>query len=46
MGDSLMVPLEVPARMVTYFAACEHPEEYTGSIFWAEREMAELGITG
>lgn len=44
MDDSLMVPLDVPARMLVYFAACENPSEYAGRIFWAEREMAELGI--
>ena len=30
--------------MLVYFAACENPLEYAGRIFWAEREMAELGI--
>ncbi len=44
LDDSMMVPLEVPARMLVYFAACENPLEYAGRIFWAEREMAELGI--
>jgi hypothetical protein len=23
---------------------CEKPQEYTGRLFWAEREMAEMGI--
>jgi NAD(P)-dependent dehydrogenase (short-subunit alcohol dehydrogenase family) len=39
------VPMSTPARMMVYFAACENPEEYTGRIFWAEREMADMGIT-
>lgn len=38
------VPMSTPARMMVYFAACENPAEYTGRIFWAEREMAEMGI--
>jgi len=38
------VPMTVPARMIVYFAACEEPAEYTGRLFWAEREMAALGI--
>jgi len=44
LDDSVAVPMTVPARMLVYFAACEHPMEYTGRLFWAEREMAELGI--
>ena len=39
-----MVPLEVPARLLTYFAACKDPNEYTGRIFWAERDLPALGI--
>ncbi len=38
------VPMEVPSRMIAYFAACEDPKEYTGRLFWAERELAEMGI--
>ena len=34
----------VPSRMIVYFSACENPEEYTGRLFWAERELAEMGI--
>jgi hypothetical protein len=30
--------------MLVYFAACEDPWEYTGRLFWAEREMAVMGI--
>ena len=44
LDDSVAVPMTVPARMLVYFAACEDPMEYTGRLFWAEREMAELGI--
>lgn len=39
-----MVDTGVPARMIVYFAACEHPEEYTGRLFAAEREMKALGL--
>jgi NAD(P)-dependent dehydrogenase (short-subunit alcohol dehydrogenase family) len=44
LDDSVAVPMTVPARMLVYFAACEDPWEYTGRLFWAEREMAALGI--
>ena len=32
------------ARVLAYFAACENPLEYTGRVFFAERELAELGL--
>jgi len=44
LDPSVAVPMTVPARMLVYFSACENPFEYTGRIFWAEREMAEMGI--
>jgi NAD(P)-dependent dehydrogenase (short-subunit alcohol dehydrogenase family) len=44
LDDSVAVPMTVPARMLVYFAACENPMEYTGRLFWAEREMADMGI--
>jgi NAD(P)-dependent dehydrogenase (short-subunit alcohol dehydrogenase family) len=44
LDDSVAVSMEVPARMLVYFAACAEPMEYTGRLFWAEREMRELGI--
>jgi NAD(P)-dependent dehydrogenase (short-subunit alcohol dehydrogenase family) len=43
-GDNRPVPTEVPARMIVYFASCDNPEEYTGRLFWAEREMTDMGI--
>jgi NAD(P)-dependent dehydrogenase (short-subunit alcohol dehydrogenase family) len=43
-GDKRPVAMTVPARMIVYFASCEKPQEYTGRLFWAEREMAEMGI--
>jgi NAD(P)-dependent dehydrogenase (short-subunit alcohol dehydrogenase family) len=43
-GDVRPVPTAVPARMIVYFASCEQPEEYTGRLFWAEREMADMGV--
>jgi len=36
--------MTVPARMMIYFAACEDPMEYTGRLFWAERELAVFGL--
>jgi NAD(P)-dependent dehydrogenase (short-subunit alcohol dehydrogenase family) len=39
------VPMTVPARMIVYFASCAKPAEYTGRIFWAEREMAAMEIS-
>jgi NAD(P)-dependent dehydrogenase (short-subunit alcohol dehydrogenase family) len=44
LDNSVAVPLTVPSRMLVYFARCENPMEYTGRLFWAEREMAEMGI--
>jgi NAD(P)-dependent dehydrogenase (short-subunit alcohol dehydrogenase family) len=44
LDDSVAVPMEVPARMLVYFAACADPAEYTGRLFWAERELRELGL--
>ena len=44
LDDSVAVPMTVPSRMLVYFAACENPWEYTGRLFWAEREMASMGI--
>ncbi len=43
-GDNRPVPTTVPARMIVYFSSCEDPNEYTGRLFWAEREMAALGV--
>ena len=34
----------IHARMLAYFAACADPAEYTGRLFWAERELRELGL--
>jgi NAD(P)-dependent dehydrogenase (short-subunit alcohol dehydrogenase family) len=44
-GDNRPVQMAVPARMIVYFASCENPNEYTGRLFWAEREMADMGIS-
>ncbi len=44
LDNSVAVPMTVPSRMIVYFSACENPKEYTGRLFWAEREMAELNI--
>jgi NAD(P)-dependent dehydrogenase (short-subunit alcohol dehydrogenase family) len=44
LDDSVAVPMQVPARMLVYFAACADPMEYTGRLFWAERELKELGL--
>jgi NAD(P)-dependent dehydrogenase (short-subunit alcohol dehydrogenase family) len=43
-GDNRPVPTTVPARMIVYFASCENPAEYTGRLFWAERELADMRI--
>jgi NAD(P)-dependent dehydrogenase (short-subunit alcohol dehydrogenase family) len=42
--DAKMVSMDVPARVLAYFAACENPIEYTGRVFFAERELAALGL--
>jgi NAD(P)-dependent dehydrogenase (short-subunit alcohol dehydrogenase family) len=44
LDDSVAVPVTVPSRMLVYFARCENPMEYTGRLFWAEREMAQMAI--
>ncbi|KHK90265.1 SDR family NAD(P)-dependent oxidoreductase [Novosphingobium malaysiense] len=44
LDPSVAVPMAVPARMIIYFSACEDPWEYTGRLFWAEREMEAMGI--
>lgn len=44
LDPTLSVPMTVPARMIVYFSACENPAEYTGRLFWAERELADMGI--
>jgi NAD(P)-dependent dehydrogenase (short-subunit alcohol dehydrogenase family) len=44
LDDSVAVSMEVPARMLVYFAACAEPMEYTGRLFWAERELKEFGL--
>jgi NAD(P)-dependent dehydrogenase (short-subunit alcohol dehydrogenase family) len=43
-GKATPIETGVPARMIVYFAACANPEEYTGRLFKAEREFAELGL--
>jgi hypothetical protein len=40
MDDSLMVPLNVPTRMLAHFAECEDPAEYAGRILWTGPELA------
>ena len=44
LDNTTAVPMAVPARMMVYFAACEDPFEYAGRIFFAERELAALGV--
>lgn len=44
LDDSSLVPMEVPARMISFFSACEKPLVYSGRLFWAERELKAWGI--
>ena len=44
LDNTTAVPMAVPARMMAYFAACENPDEYSGRIFFAERELAAMGL--
>lgn len=48
LDNATAVAMDVPARMMVYFAACENPEEYSGRLFFAERELAamEIGVEG
>lgn len=43
-GEAQPISMDIPARMIAYFVACENPAEYTGRIFFAERELADMGI--
>jgi len=43
-GKAVPINTGIPTRMIVYFAACANPEEYTGRLFKAEREFAELGL--
>jgi NAD(P)-dependent dehydrogenase (short-subunit alcohol dehydrogenase family) len=43
-ADTRKVSMDVPARILAYFAACEDPLEYTGRVFFAEREVEALGL--
>lgn len=43
--DAAMISMDVPARVLAYFAACADPFEYTGRVFFAQRELAALGLT-
>ncbi len=38
------VEMAVPSRMIAYFSACAEPSEYTGRLFFAERELADMAI--
>jgi NAD(P)-dependent dehydrogenase (short-subunit alcohol dehydrogenase family) len=38
------IAMTIPARMIVYFASCENPAEYSGRVFWAERELADMGV--
>lgn len=44
LDNAAAVPMAVPARMMVYFGACEDPIEYSGRLFFAERELAALQI--
>ncbi|WP_019927098.1 SDR family NAD(P)-dependent oxidoreductase [Nocardia sp. BMG111209] len=44
LDTSVAVPMSVPARVLTYFAACVNPMEYTGRLFWAQRELEDMGL--
>lgn len=44
LDGSALVPMEIAARMLTYFAGCEDPLRYTGRLFHAPRDSEDLGI--
>lgn len=39
-----LIDTGIPSRVTVYFAACANPEEYTGRVFLAQRELNELGL--
>jgi hypothetical protein len=43
--DATMVSMGVPSQVLAHFAASESPFEYAGRVFFAERELAALGLT-
>ncbi len=42
---SSMIPMDIPARALTYMAACADPMAYTGGLFVAERIVRDLGLS-
>ncbi len=44
LDGSQLVSMDIPARMMTYFAACENPLEYSGRLFLAQRELEQMAI--
>ncbi len=44
LDGSKLVSMDIPARLISYFAACEAPLEYTGRLFLAERELEAMAI--
>ncbi len=45
LDGSALVPMDIAAQMLVYFAGCEDPMPYTGRLFHAPRDSEELGIT-
>lgn len=43
-GQATLIDTGIASRLAVYFAACAEPEEYTGRVFKAEREVSELGL--
>lgn len=44
LDGSALISMDIPARFVTYLAACENPLAYTGRLFMAQRELDAMGI--
>jgi len=41
---SNMIPMEIPAKALTYLASCDDPMAYTGRLLVAEKLVADLGL--
>lgn len=44
LDGSALISMDIPARFMTYLAACENPLAYTGRLFMAQRELDAMGI--
>ena len=39
-----MIPMDIPAKALTYLASCDDPMTYTGRLLVAEKLVADLDL--